>query len=384
MHNKRSLTIFMLTLTFFTILALITGKKIEHALNKSQLVQEQYYLNPIYNEIVGIGEEFGFDFSFASYLPGGGIASITNRPIWGQPEHSLDLLLFGDSSLTDNLSEYIFSRFSGYKAAFLGVPCTLPREQLILFAEKAAKRFLKADGLLGFSFNTWEKNTFCNNQKNELDSLVENGDVDSLVKRAQNFRKSTVLELFTTKSYEHYNMQLQSFLDNWFFGKYFHLPALSLYDDFIEPFYAPNLNDKKMANRAVSRDKYLYKWHENDPNHFWYIKEAKARVAFPRNSGPDASVSSSIAQARFDALKTISWPNKFVIVPFHEDPVRVQQLRWMFAKHLANIDVFDTDDQFPVGRNIEYQGAAHMANASGAYISLKLAQWVAAKRKVKG
>ncbi len=303
--------------------------------------------NPLYPKMVEVARPYGFDVSFMQNPIHQRSNNLFDSEVFTKPPKYYDVIIFGDSALVWSFSPQIVAQASGKRVAFIGCESAYANKGMIRFAERISRTYLKDDGLAVFLFAwwTWGLDPDGKQVVPQLDELVQSAKSDSI---------RQPLEL-----------ALNSMLG---------LPRLAVYDELIQPRFAPAAYDtahREMYGRGctflswgIGKNAFLLSCDKNSGVN-------SAKDAHVRNVA-DAIVSdcsnyekNNLVTENMRALIISDIRHKVLALPFSEEPLKT--LSCEAQKIRDNLILLDLPklavEKYGV-KTLEFEMANHLANTS--------------------
>jgi hypothetical protein len=110
------------------------------------------FANPLYPELSAIGEREGFDTRFARWVVHQRRGPVLDHPLFSLPEHSIDVLIFGDSTAAWGITPQVVESISHLRVAMFADPGLPLNVAQCRFYRAVMDKYLAPDGRTLFYF----------------------------------------------------------------------------------------------------------------------------------------------------------------------------------------------------------------------------------------
>jgi hypothetical protein len=317
--------------------------------------------NPEFAAMAAVAAPLGIDATQLQDLLRSRHLALPNNRLFRQPAHSLDFLLFGDSSLVWNNSLDVVESLTGKRVGMVGYESLAANPKLAQAAHVLATHFLKPDGALVLCFSdwNWERNP-------DAEQRVPEG------KQLESFRDKTVLLEFlkAERDARWFSPRSVQMFSQWttdegerLFGRYARLglPDLPLYARKVEPEWAPLLYAKKQEN--VPKQGSAAEFQFGPESLFLHRPNSPRRV--PNTAlAPDLAWAQSPHVARNAQAFAALSARKMVVIPMNTG-VGANRMRALQQVHFPQAPVLDLALPVPAGWKLPFEPADSTSHLTG-------------------
>jgi len=337
--------------------------------------------NPLYSHYSKIANKYDLDLSFTKKVwEQRGPHDYKINHIFQQPKNSIDILFFGDSSISWGMIPQVIEQLTGKKVAMYAYESNLITQNTSLLFDKISQYYLKKDGLVIFSFDVKNMQRTPKSIKISEASYYEilgweEKDFDRYTdqNRESFYHKYISFDAFSLH-YRHYSEYLKS---NYYLG----LKSPSIYRYYIEKVVNPKLSKAKALN-----DNYDTKFLRWDMRTVTEFNPKFMYKALYDNNRTTISIEDNNTAINAHAVQKIYGKRKLYMVPLYNNRESYIISRSIYASSYQNLGFELFDLGMALGDNTNYTMQAdgtvenaktHMANTGGLMKSILIGQWLA-------
>jgi hypothetical protein len=331
--------------------------------------QDRQFLNPLYPQLSAIGEREGFDTSFARWVVSKRNGPLLNHPLFSLPEHSVDVLIFGDSTAAWGITPQVVESVSHLRVAMFADPGMPLNVAECAFYRAVIDKYLAPDGCIVFYFAP--KNITREPSGLHLPQLMD----------ASHKALSRVIAPTATASlwsYDGYRDWRNDEIEQPLQALGLRLPRLTPYQTSLERLVNPDWFATKKETDA-KRDKRFLRW-----DGWTATLHGDTRLAARRSTQTPKKLDRYLPKAErleytarnAEALRALPG-QKYLVLPWSTAKIHYLRFRAIYAKYFAaDAELIDMGKLLP--RDVKYpmSDVLHMKNETGFEASVLLGKWL--------
>jgi hypothetical protein len=142
----------VLVSVLISLVAIVTVFRSGAELDAATATQGRQFQNPLYARLRAIGEREGFDTSFARWVISQRRGPVLDHPLFSLPDHSVDVLIFGDSTAAWGITPQVIESVSHLQVAMFADPGMPLNAAECAFYRAVIDKYLAPDGRTLFYF----------------------------------------------------------------------------------------------------------------------------------------------------------------------------------------------------------------------------------------
>lgn len=348
------------------------------AVKSFAITNQEKRINPLWSEYLKIAKIYNLNLNFTKYVwEQRGPIDYMQHEIFKDRPKSIDILMFGDSSLAWGVIPKVIEQITGKKVRIYAYESNLLNPKSIKVFEKIAKFYLKDDGVLIYCFANWTQDKPQNElriSKDTYDKFVLMSD-DEFMKFSQNsVQNDLFLEQISLKNYKKKIDDFSQFLAN---NYEISLISKNFYFDFIEPVLNRQWHEKKIKNS--NKNGRFLRFDMNTITQ--YNSNFKQILQIDDNYKIDPNFGNENFIKNTTSAKTIKSKTRIYMQPFFAG----KSSFWVnvYEKYYKNDDFIFADlSQYAVqiqnktGMKVLMEGKTHTGNSGGLLMSIAIGQWL--------
>ena len=322
--------------------------------------------NPIKTELDTFANQHQLDLSsfdsirYGRFYQPEDLLSLSTKP------KSLDVLIFGDSSVMMGLIPEVVKQSTGLNIGYFHYPALTVNESLFNLIEYTTAHLLKEQGVVIFMFNRnfWSKGFYTQQENQTLEEIVQNPQL--------HFTLDTTDCLFCPQTQLAYTEAINSSSRSIPFIGSLEPLSVPFYNLFLEQHISPKAYKRRLKNKKQDGEHAHFLI---EPNTVFIYKKNAVEISKrqqPESLGP---LKSNHLTKIAEAMTRIKHPVVVALPLTTEDSMFVffQQLQQQyFSKHL----LMDMNALLPPDWIVDAKNRTHLANLGAFQQSLLMAKWL--------
>ncbi len=380
-HTSKELSNTSILLILFSslFLSLVLQKSIiiKETVDMSQTVFD----NPLYSHYAKIANKYDLDLSFSKKVwEQRGPHDYKINHIFHQPKKSIDIIFFGDSSISWGMIPQVIEQLTGKKVAMYAYESNLLSENTSLLFDKIAQYYLKDDGVVIFSFDIKNMQRTPKSIKVSEESYYEildweEKDFDAYTD--QNI-ESFYNKYISFDTFQRYYTRHSEYLKS---NYHLVLQSPSIYRYYIEKMVNPKLAKAKALND--NHDTKFIRWDMRTVTEF---NPRFMDKAFHDSNSSTIIIDDNNTHINAQGVKKIYGKRKLYMVPLYNNTESYMISRSIYQSAYKDLgfELFDLGVALKDNTNYTMQSdgtvenaKTHMANTGGLMKSILIGQWLA-------
>lgn len=355
-------------------------------INKPFGFKTEKFQNPLYKEFVEIANKNNLDVSFTKTAwVQRGPNNYEINTIFEEKEKSIDILFFGDSSIAWGMIPKVIEQMTGKKVAIYAYESNVLTVKTSKLFNKISQYYLKDDGVVVFSFDTWTQDKEPNSviiSQEQCDEMISWKDDDFKKFAKKQEKKQEKKSIRPIKRQEDFYQKYISFdsfqslykeKSEYLKSEYgLFLKSQSFYEEYLEEV----INPKLYANKNKNKDKNtkFIRWDldsitEYNPN--FILKSIHSKKI------PIEKIINNNIDLNSKAVSKIYGKNKIYMVPLYPNEIAYLLSRSYYYSYYKQLgfELSDLGAFQPKEHAYTIQTGCHMGNTGGLMKSILIGKW---------
>jgi hypothetical protein len=329
--------------------------------------------NPLYSRLKAIGEREAFDTSFARSVVNQRRGAVLDHPLFRLPEHSVDVLIFGDSTAAWGITPQVVESVSHLRVAMFADPGMPLNAAECTFYRAVIDKYLAPEGRTLFYFAP--KNITRDPDRFHLPQLLDASgkNLNPRIGRAQ--AQAPPLDAWSFDGYREWrSTELEQPLQ----ALGVRLPRLTPYRSSIERLINPAWYAQKRKADA-QHEKGFLRW-----DGWTATLNGTTRLVARRSTDKPRKLERYLPKGdrrgytarNAEALSTLPG-QKLLVLPWSTAKVHYLRFRALYAQYFAaDAGLIDLGEMLPREARYPMSDVLHMKNESGFEASVLLGKWL--------
>jgi len=335
------------------------------------------FLNPLYDEYQTIAKKNNLDLSFTKYTWIQRFElDFKKNPIFKEKKNSIDILFIGDSSIAWGLIPKVIEQLTGKKTAMVAYESNLLNKQTSKIYSLIADYYLKEDGILIYSFDSWTLSQHPTKPPKTIKGQLELSKytVKEFEAFAKNFQKNFQKNFFHSYlSFESFNSLYKNFSTYLKLNLGLYLKSPNIYSNYIEP----QLNPKFYAKKTENQDKNI-KFLRWDDTTITQYNPAFTLKSIYSNAMPTKPLKNKFALKNANYSSNIKAKYKIYMVPIYSSHELYKLSRNIYYTYYKNkgYTLCDLGLLHPKDTSFTIQAYSHTGNEAGLQKTILIAKYI--------